>query len=177
MANLMLNGESYSGYGNGCIMLNGVNYSRGMKPTSNLWGGLQMAVDIPKNCSGGFGLDPDNGIVSLTASSPMDGAECFSDFEASTQYTMILTFENNSGGTIQANMMFKYSDNTEDVFSVNGSADTKYTEAFVSASGKTISKIQCVWANGTSKIYYDESGLFEGVKSVDDFEPYNRYFF
>ena len=145
-------------------------------PTSNLWGGLQMAVDIPKNCSGGFSLNPDDGFVSLTASSTIDGAECKSGiFESNTQYTLILAFENDAGGTIQANMMFKYTDDTEDVFNISGSADTKYTIAFVSARGKTISKIQCVYADGTSKIYYEESGLFEGVKSVEDFEPYNRY--
>ena len=176
MANLLLNGESYSGYGNGCIMLNGINYSRGMRPTSNLWGGLQMAVDIPKNCTSGFGIYPDSDYVALDAGYGIDGAECFATFKANTQYTLILTFENTSGGTVQSNLFITYTDNTETVCSVRGSANTKYTYAFVSDSGKTIQKIKCGWADGTSKIYYDESGLFEGVKTTDDFEKYNRYF-
>lgn len=175
MGNFRLNGISYSGYGTGVLMLNGVNYSGGIiKPTSNLWGGLQMAIDILKAFTTSSGAADD--YVTATAGWGINDVTVIdSIFEEDKQYTVILAFENSASGTVQTNLKFTYSDGTDDVFNVSGSANTKYTQAFVSASGKTVTAIKGVYANGTAKIYYDESGVFEGVKTVDDFEPYNRY--
>lgn len=150
----------------------------GTVPTSNLWGGLQMAIDLIKACLSSAGAADD--YVSLTGSHTMNGRTAIdSIFEANKQYTCILAFENNrvySGGNVTANLMFEYSDGTQDAFTIsNSSANTKYTHAFVSAEGKTVTKIICAYIWETAKIYYNESGVFEGVKTVDDFEPYNRY--
>lgn len=148
--------------------------SGGIKPSSNLWGGLQMAIDILKAFTTSSGA-ADDYVTAVAGWGVSNKTVVDSIFEANTQYTVILAFENSSGGTVEANLKFVYSDNTEDYFNVSGSANTKYTRAFVSASGKTITAIKGAYMDGTAKIYYDESGLFEGVKTVDDFEPYNRY--
>lgn len=177
MGDLRLNNNSYSGYGSGVLMLNGVCYtatSGEVKPTSNLWGGLQMAIDILKAFTTSSGA-ADDYVTAVAGWGVSNKTVVDSIFEANTQYTMILAFENSSGGTVEANLKFVYSDNTEDFFNLTGSANTKYTRAFVSASGKTITAIKGAYMDGTAKIYYDESGVFEGVKTVDDFEPYNRY--
>lgn len=152
--------------------------SGGVEPTSNLWGGLQMAIDLIK--AGLSSAGAANDYVSLTGSYTMNNRVCVDDiFEANKQYTFILAYENNStysGGSVTANLLFRYSDNTYDVLTITGkSANTKYTNAFVSAEGKTVVSIDCVYSWETAKIYYEESGVFEGVKTVNDFEPYNRY--
>ena len=147
-------------------------------PTSNLWGGLQMAIDIIKAGLSSAGAADD--YVSLTGSYKMNNRVVVDDiFEANKQYTFILAYENNStysGGSITANLLFRYSDDSYDTLTITGkSANTKYTHAFVSAEGKTVTSIQCTYNWETAKIYYEESGVFEGVKTVEDFEPYNRY--
>lgn len=166
------------------LMFNGmeiadVTYTGGeVEPTSNLWGGLQMAIDIIKAGLSSAGAADD--YVSLTGSYTMNSRVAVDDiFEANKQYTFILAFENNStysGGSVTANLLFRYSDNSYDTFTITGgTANTKYTRAFVSAEGKTVTSIQCTYNWETAKIYYYESGVFEGVKTVEDFEPYNRY--
>ena len=156
-----------------------VTYSSGsVVPTANLWGGLQMAIDIIKAGLSSAGAASD--YVSLTGSYAMNSRVAVdSIFEANKRYTCILAFENNStysGGSVTANLLFRYSDNTYDTFTITGGvANTKYTHAFVSAEGKTVTSIQCTYNWETAKIYYEESGVFEGVKTVEDFEPYNRY--
>lgn len=169
MAKLMYNGMEIAD----------VTYtSGGVEPTSNLWGGLRMAIDIIKAGLSSAGAAAD--YVSLTGSYTMNNRVVVDDiFEANKQYTFILAYENNStysGGSVTANLLFRYSDNSYDTFTITGGvANTKYTRAFVSAEGKTVTSIQCTYNWETAKIYYDESGIFEGVKTVEDFEPYNRY--
>ena len=146
-------------------------------PTSNLWGGPQMAIDIIKAGLSSAGAADD--YVSLTGSYAMSNRVCVNSiFEANKRYTFILAFENNSaysGGNITANLLFKYSDDTYDTLTITGSqANTKYTHAFVSAEGKTVVSINCTYNWETAKIYYNESGVFEGVKTIEDFEPYNK---
>lgn len=152
--------------------------SGGVVPTNNLWGGLQMAIDIIKAGLSSAGASDD--YVSLTGSYAMNNRVVVDDiFEANKQYTFILAYENNSvysGGSLTANLLFRYSDNSYDTLTITGkSANTKYTHAFVSAEGKTVTSIQCTYNWETAKLYYEESGVFEGVKTVEDFEPYNRY--
>ena len=169
MAKLMFNGQEIAD----------VTYTGGeVEPTSNLWGGLRLAIDIIKAGLSSAGAADD--YVSLTGSYTMNGRTVVdSIFEENTRYTCILAYENNStysGGSVMANLLFRYSDNTYDTFTITGGqANTKYTHAFVSAEGKTVTSIQCTYNWETAKIYYEESGVFEGVKTVEDFEPYNRY--
>lgn len=144
-------------------------------PTSNLWGGPQMAIDILK--AGLSSASAANDYVSLTGSYAMNNRVVVDDiFEANKRYTFILAFANNStysGGSVTANLLFRYSDDSYDTLTITGGqANTKYTRAFVSAEGKTVSSIQCTYNWETAKLYYEESGVFEGVKTVDDFEPY-----
>lgn len=147
-------------------------------PTSNLWGGLQMAIDLDK--AGLSSAAPVDNYISLTGSYTMSSRTAVDNiFKENTQYTCILAYENNSaysGGNITANLAFSYSDGTTDDFVIpNSTADIKYIHAFVSAEDKTVTKIICIYQWETAKIYYNESGVFEGVKTVEDFEPYNRY--
>lgn len=163
MAKLIYNGQEIAD----------VTYTSGeVEPTSNLWGGLRMAIDFVKALASTAAADYINIVASWSVHEVVVND---SIFEANTQYTAILTYENSASGTIQTNLAFKYSDGTYDVFNITGSQNTKYTRAFVSAAGKTVVAVTGYYANGTSKIYYNESGIFEGVKTVEDFEPYNRY--
>ena len=113
----------------------------GTVPTSNLWGGLQMAIDLIKAGLSSAGAADD--YVSLTGSYTMSNRVAVNSiFESNKRYTFILAFENNStysGGSVTANVLFRYSDDTYDTLTITGSqANTKYTHAFVSAEGKTV---------------------------------------
>ena len=124
-------------------------------PTSNLWGGLQMALDILKAGLSSAGIGDD--YVSLTGSYAMNNRVCVNNiFETNKQYTFILAYENNStysGGSVTANLLFRYSDNSYDTLTITGGqANTKYTHAFVSAEGKTVVSIDCTYNWETAKI-------------------------
>lgn len=113
--------------------------------------------------------DPTNRIVSFvsnyTATQTITNA-C--KFKENTQYTVVLTLSKGSGSG--SNMRLYYTDGT---YSGLGTYSTsKSTVVTVSTAGKTIDGIYKYNASGTTYLYYDESGIFEGVHTVDEFKPY-----
>ena len=51
-------------------------------------------------------------------------------------------------------------------------ANTVYTFVVKTSASKTIKSITGVWASDRTTIYYNQSGLFEGDLTTNDFEPY-----
>ena len=92
-------------------------------------------------------------------------------FKENTQYTLIFTIYKSSGKG--ANMKCVYTDGTETVLPEVTAAGTKQTIIFTSAANKTIYYIAKYNSAGNTTIYLDESGVFEGVLTASDFEPYN----
>lgn len=99
-------------------------------------------------------------------------------YKENTQYTFIIKSSNgnisetNKCGT---NLIIHYTDGTSQalVHSVSGAtANVPYTSAFVSEKGKTIKGLAGTWYTNFTTLYVDNSGVFEGVLSVSDFEPY-----
>lgn len=91
-------------------------------------------------------------------------------FKDNTRYTLIFTIYKNSGKG--ANMKCVYTDGTETVLPQVTAAGTKQTIIFTSAANKTIYYIAKYNSAGNTTIYLDESGVFEGVLTTSDFEPY-----
>lgn len=83
----------------------------------------------------------------------------FDKFKTNTQYTF---FIKRASGV--ANMKIKYTDGTEALIT---------TFPQTSANNKSILNLSGEWQSGTSVVSYDECGIFEGVKTVADFTPYN----
>lgn len=150
----------------------------------NLWGGAAMLADI-KAAVPAATVDETAGEISYHSNAqsthPFLGVPANNSkpyrmvFKENTQYTLILTFSNTSlaGTTAAANIAIHYTDGTYSSPSrSNSEASTKYTVAFATARGKTVRDIAKITFYGHSTIYTNESGLFEGVLTADDFEPY-----
>ena len=86
------------------------------------------------------------------------GIALFDKFKPNTQYTF---FIKRSSGL--ANMKINYTDGTTGQIT---------TFPQTSENNKSILNLSGEWQSGTSVVSYDECGVFEGVKTVDDFTPY-----
>lgn len=123
----------------------------------NVWGGETLADDIVSKVPDAT-KDTTEKVVAYTASNISNITNLFTKFKPNTRYTAIIRMK---GGV--PNMMFKYTDGTSTGISVG---------VTVSTEGKTVQCIAGQWQTGSSSMYYDQSGIFEGVKTEDDFEPY-----
>ena len=83
----------------------------------------------------------------------------FNKFKANTQYTF---FIKRASGV--ANLKINYTD---------GTSSEIRTFPQTSANNKSILNLAGEWQSGTSVVSYDECGVFEGVKTLEDFEEYN----
>lgn len=130
----------------------------------NLWGGLAMANDIAS--ATGVTIDTNNRTVSIDTGSAEAVLTSGIEFKENAQYTFILD------GTYfgHANLMFVYTDGTND----RGLGRYINAGANVSAPGKTIQSIVKRNYSNTTIINYETSGLFEGVKTANDYEPYEN---
>lgn len=92
-------------------------------------------------------------------------------FKENTAYTFIVTLETTQSRS--TNMRIYYTDGTHinipDVSGIN----TKETKVVVTSPNKTVWSISRVYSDtSVTRVYYDESGLFEGVLTLSDFEQY-----
>lgn len=113
----------------------------------------------------------------LSAGYPINEVNMFPwlKFKNNTQYTFIVKLAKNQTSN-STNLRFIYTDNTYDNIS-RTSQSSVITEAedlvITSRSGKTLAGIFGTYASGTSYIYYEHMGVFEGVVTADDYENYN----
>ncbi len=147
----------------------------------NIWGGEKMANDMVEAVNNSAycakGTDTVGNYVTLVASNAVN-AKVFSTckFKPNTQYSFFLK-ASKSNTSAASNLLVRYTDGTFISANFNNSSsaitiDTIYTWVFVSAAGKTIANIEGVYYSGTTKIYYDSCGIFEGVHTADEFTPY-----
>lgn len=92
----------------------------------------------------------------------------FEKFKPNTQYTIILTGINSGKFT---NLVIGYTDGTS-TFLNNFEDTTKSVSVTVSTAGKTISRLATVSQGNPTTYYYEECGIFEGVLTADQFQPY-----
>ena len=132
-----------------------VNVTRAGK---NLWGGEKLADDIVAKVPQAT-KDTTNKTVTYAASQ-VTTIILFDKFKENTQYTVYM-----STNSTFTNMVIEYEDGSVDNISPN-----TYT---VTAVSKRIQKIVGRWSSGTTVLKYEECGIFEGVITAQDFEPYN----
>lgn len=135
----------------------------------NLWGGLRMARDIADNSAGGS-VDEEAGTFTYTRRKGSSAVTVFSGgFRPDTRYTLILAASVESASN--TSLVFRYSDDSTSPISV--SATGKTAAAYTSAAGKSVVGIQLTHnAESPVTCWYDECGLFEGVLTAEEFEPY-----
>lgn len=131
----------------------------------NLFGGKAFADKIVEI---GGTLDEANKTVAIFASK-IDGKVVYNFPNAQRkQYTIIVRGHNEGGSLDAVNLTVIYDDNTSSVLSTfNNGLKILHTRV-----DKTATSLKGAWNTGMSVFNYDLFGIFEGVLTEDDFEPY-----
>ena len=139
----------------------------------NLWGGSAMKEAIENVFPI---ISTENNVITYSNSwaSQADGSVLFSTFKPNTQYTLILTYSKSTN--VYTHIAFLYSDGSFTMHNrvAPDNPNTKTTEIYVSKADKTLTAIirkADEYSNVT--LYCDESGLFEGIRTKSEFEPYH----
>lgn len=117
-------------------------------------------------------VDTTNKYVSFASGSATngDGLTEGVPFKENTRYTFIMTIYKTSG--TGSNLDIRYTDGTHTLLGSVSAATTKETLVFVSAENKTVSGLYKYNQSGYTRIYYEESGIFEGVLTASQFTEY-----
>ena len=152
---------TYSPYENICP-ISGWDSVEAVKAGKNLWGGEKLADDIlsivPNSTK-----DTTAHTVTFTSRDVSNKTIVDKVFKANTQYTFIFK---EVDGSNAINFAIVYTDGSYHYFPRGGSG------IITSTAGKTVKSLMGVWASGTTILDYDRSGIFEGVVTEDQYEPY-----
>jgi len=163
----------YAPYENICPIIGqyGVNV---MKTGANIFGGdllrdgviasMPSATNDAENRTVRFSAAA-NTNQNITRESGLTGK-----FKENTRYTFIITLSKNSG--TGSNLRVYYADNTYSIIPPVSAANTKETVVLVTSANKTVYSLQKSNSSGYTTVYYDESGIFEGVLTAEDFTSY-----
>ena len=137
---------------------------------TNIWGGIKLANDI--NNAVRATLDTTAKTIKFSTNAQPSGSDdscVFTPditFEENTVYTLIT--DGTASGLL--NMMFKYTDGTND----RSLGRNPVIGAFSSASGKTVENVVYRSYSGNTVLNYDKCGLFKGSVSASAFAPYSN---
>lgn len=92
-------------------------------------------------------------------------------FKENTRYTFMIALSKDVSAP-SSNLRVYYTDGTYINIPGVTALNTKETVVFISAAGKTVSNLSKTYQAGNTTVYYDESGVFEGVLTAADFVPY-----
>lgn len=137
----------------------------------NLWGDLTMAQSFSSGVTG-YSIDTVNKTFTFqrATSSPYNVPVFTGPFKANTMYTILAQYSN--GGT-NSSLRVRYTDNTFQNVTFNNSSSTKKAFSHTTTANKTVENIYMAYVQtAKTTIYYEESGVFEGVLTYDDFEAY-----
>lgn len=139
----------------------------------NLWSGEGMLHSFQKFNLSEFTYDDET--LSYFAPTMRGGKIFISDvFKPNTQYTLILVGKKN-GSDLSTNLRVVYTDGSYTNLNFSSTPATeKQTLIYKSRANNTIKDIRGLNGSDTTTLYYNECGLFEGVKTVDDFVPFGN---
>ncbi|MBP5597829.1 MAG: hypothetical protein J6Y02_20845 [Pseudobutyrivibrio sp.] len=151
------------------IPINGYSSANITRCGVNLWGGETLANDFSEVAD--YTKDTVN--KTFTFSHRVGADQTIIDgtrFKPNTQYTFIFRY---TAISENSSLRIVYSDNSRTAITFP-TANTKSDVVVTSTASKTIvAVIMSYYTDGLTTVYYDESGLFEGVVTLDDFTPYN----
>lgn len=142
----------------------------------NICGGSKLLANAQAYIPNGT-TDTENKTFSFGSTAQTTAGKTFTSgikFKENTKYTIIIT-ASKSNTNASSNMRYYYTDGsyTNIMLGDTIEADTKYTKVFYTNPNKTLAYISKIGSSGTTHLYYDECGIFEGDLSETDFEPYN----
>ena len=142
----------------------------------NVFGGLALAQALVDSGSTNVVLDTDAKTISFQNNTTGNIYVLFDDFKENTQYTFVLDVASavvSSDGKYYSNLLIEYTDGTRSNFLLTQS--TARTYVFVSDANKTVFQFRHYYAIATTTtLNYEQCGIFEGVITADEFEPYTE---
>ena len=142
----------------------GVNIFGGNLMRDGVLASMASATDHPEDRYVSFGA----GAISLQGIT----VACGYNFAEQTRYTFILTIRKTVSINTDSNLKVYYTDGTSESIPAVSANNTKETVVYVSKANKTIRYLGKSNMGGTTNLYYDESGIFEGDLTADDFVAY-----
>lgn len=161
--------SAYTPYSNVCP-ISGCTGAKVTRTGKNLRGGIDLANDFKARIPDAVIDQEEKAIRFYYGYTQTDIRTPDVPFKENTRYTFIISLRNPT--IARSNLRVTYTDGTTANLADPSAVDTKETIIFVSAANKTIASFGSRASDGTTFIYYDESGLFEGVLTTADFEPY-----
>ena len=137
----------------------------------NLLGGSKLLANAQAHLPNGT-TDTENKTFTFASSATAADYTSFSQgitFKENTRYTLMFTISKNNG--TGANIRVRYTDGNNVNLSVTD-VGQKETIVYTSVSNKTILNIKKYNGSNTTTLYYDESGIFEGIITAEEFEAY-----
>lgn len=146
----------------------------------NIFGGLPFAQSLVDSGSTNVVLNTNAKTVTYGYNTNYEDTvrrTLFSNFKENTQYTFVLSGKhvvgNTNTGTNHSQFVVYYTDGTSKSITISGTDN--FTELFVSEANKTVSSIHYSYFNrDTLTLNYEKCGIFEGVITADEFEPYTE---
>lgn len=133
----------------------------------NVFGGIALSNRI-KEVNPNATVDTSAKTVSYYAGGISDKV-LFTSFKPNTRYTFIWK------GYADAkflNLIVIYTDGTRGDLNKFAESNKVGTIRFVSDASKSIRSLNGIWYDGSTTLYYDECGIFEGDVQIQDFKPY-----
>jgi len=136
----------------------------------NLWGGLTMAQAFSGKTNV-YTLDQNNKFFTYSRSTGVQPQEIFKmAFRADKNYSLLFTYTATGNN---ASLRVEYTDGTYNTLNIPASSTKNTIVKTLATASKTIENITLAWNTiGVVTVYYEESGLFEGVITAADFAPY-----
>ena len=146
-----------------------------------VFGRSEQASTTGKNLFGGDALadrlaevakaqkDTSAGTVYFTAEN-VSSAKIYTEFKPETQYTIILYGKNTNAEQNAVNLRVKY--DTEGVNLTFNEKGKKSYCVYTTTKGRTVTEINGIYAYNATELDYSMCGIFEGVITLDQFEPY-----
>lgn len=176
-------GSSFTGYApyENICPIQGWSGFNVCKTGANLLGGIALANAVVSSMPSAT-ISTDLNRVNFAANATVDHAIVGTaddgkiygfKFKENTQYTFVMTYDKNDGATRAPNLRVIYTDGTYCDFSYITDATTKEMTITTTEVGKTVKRFYKRNMSGTTHLYYNESGIFEGVLTAQDFEEWS----
>lgn len=145
----------------------------------NIFGGLPFAQALVDSGSTNVVLDTDAKTIKYGYNTTNEVCVLFDKFKENTRHTLILGVKDhvNAGAAMTSynlNLFIRYTDGTTDFLALTKTA-TPYTAVITTAPNKSVKELRYYYGEGdTTTLYYEKCGIFEGVITADEFEPYTE---
>ena len=151
---------------------NGISGFNIIKTKLNILGGTRLLKNSQNYVSSGT-IDLVNKTFTFSSGASTTPGVTFSNnmtFKPHTEYTFIFTAAKTSGNGF--NIRIYYTDGT--YLNISGTGTAKNTVVITTLANKTVDSVRKTNASGSTILYYEECGIFEGVYTEADFLSYTE---